>query len=121
MLFSLNFHFSVGMIYYIIMKFSVKLSGKTLYNTMRQAGYAPALTKTSASKPGNELVFYRSLSGQDFPKFHIYAAAADGIASLNIHLDQKKPSYSGSHAHAGEYEGDLIETEVARIQAKSAP
>ena len=35
---------------------------------------------------------------------------------FNLHLDQKKPSYSGSSAHSGEYDGEIIEKEVERIK-----
>lgn len=40
----------------------------------------------------------------------------EGTVTLNLHLDQKQPSYQGSHAHSGEYKGALIEVEVARIK-----
>ncbi|MCH7552279.1 hypothetical protein IIB49_02720, partial [Patescibacteria group bacterium] len=52
-----------------------------------------------------------------YPRFHIYAKEQEDTASLNIHLDQKQPSYEGSSAHSGEYEGSLIEQEVERIQS----
>jgi len=32
-----------------------------------------------------------------------------------LHLDQKKPSYQGQTKHSGEYEGELVEVEKARI------
>jgi len=35
---------------------------------------------------------------------------------FRLHLDQKKPTYSGSHAHAGEYSGTTVEDEAKRIQ-----
>ncbi|HEX9721783.1 MAG TPA: hypothetical protein VGA53_00810 [Candidatus Paceibacterota bacterium] len=99
------------------MKFQVNLSGKTLYSFMRQAGYAPAFAKATAGKPAGEFAFNRSLTGSDYPKFHIYATQnQNNTASLNLHLDQKKPSYAGSHAHSAEYDGQLVETEATRIQ-----
>jgi len=99
------------------MKFQVKLSDKTLYSFMRQAGYAPAFAKATAGKPAGEFAFNRSLTGSDYPKFHVYAMAQEGTASLNLHLDQKKPSYAGSHAHSAEYDGQLVEQEISRIQS----
>jgi hypothetical protein len=93
------------------MKFQINHSGRTLYNVMRHAGYSPAFSKSST-----ELVFQRPLTGGDFPKFHIYAMSAEGIAFLNLHLDQKKPSYKGTSAHGGEYDGPLLENEVSRIK-----
>ena len=34
---------------------------------------------------------------------------------INVHLDQKKPSYRTSHAHSADYEGDQIAAEAERI------
>lgn len=75
---------------------------------MRACGYAPA----------GEFVFHRFIAGRAYPKFHIYCSVSPDktTASLNLHLDQKQPSYKGTHAHSGEYDGDLVETEAARIQ-----
>lgn len=68
--------------------------------------------------------------GRPYPRFHIYIAASDGGEPrpeesgreesgywvFKLHLDQKKPSYSGSAAHSGEYEGPTVETEAERIK-----
>lgn len=35
---------------------------------------------------------------------------------INLHLDQKKPSYAGTSAHAGEYEGPVVEREASRLR-----
>lgn len=101
------------------MKFQIKLSGKTLYTFMRECGYAPAFvprSRTSSGKPG-ELIFHKFLAGRSYPKFHVYCVLAEDkkSAMLNLHLDQKKPSYKGSHAHNAEYDGKLIEEETERI------
>ena len=34
---------------------------------------------------------------------------------INLHLDQKRPVYRGTSAHGGEYEGEVVEQEAARI------
>jgi hypothetical protein len=34
---------------------------------------------------------------------------------VNLHVDQKEASYEGTSAHGGEYEGPLVEQEMARI------
>jgi len=100
------------------MKFSINLSGKTLYSTMRQAGYSPALLKVETRKPG-EQVFQRFLRGSRYPKFHVYAVPStdNKSAELNLHLDQKQPSYKGSHAHNAEHDGQIVESEVSRIRS----
>ena len=80
---------------------------------MRMCGYVP----DGYDEKTGELRFYRSLSRGAYPRFHIYCIAPEqfGTAKLNLHLDQKAPTYRGTHAHSGEYEGDIIENEVSRI------
>lgn len=66
-----------------------------------------------------------SLGTGGFPRFHAYARVvpstshgqAGGDLQINLHLDQKRPAYKGTSAHAGEYEGKLIEEEGARIKS----
>lgn len=78
---------------------------------IRRAGYAehrdPHSPQTS---------FTHRLGPEFYPRFHVYIEErADGV-SFDVHIDQKKPSYGVGHAHSGEYEGSLVEREVARIQ-----
>ena len=53
--------------------------------------------------------------GADYPRFHCYAKKNGSDLIINLHLDQKKPSYGGSSAPAGEYNGPLIEQEASQI------
>lgn len=107
------------------MKFSINLSGKTLYSFMRECGYSPQnepRTRSFGTVRG-ELAFHRFLTGRFYPKFHAYCAlAADKkTAAINLHLDQKKPSYKGAHAHNAEHSGPVVEAEAERIQEKARP
>jgi len=97
------------------MKFNIPLSGKTLLTFMRNCGYAP-----QDSKDG-QLRFHRMISGRPYPRFHVYCtlSADEKTAFFDLHLDQKQPSYQGSRAHSGEYEGPLLEQETERIQKSS--
>jgi hypothetical protein len=61
--------------------------------------------------------FAKRVSGQPFPRYHVYFEQRGDIASVNLHLDAKRPSYAGTSAHAGEYDGPLIEQEIARIRS----
>ena len=97
------------------MKFNISLEKEHLLNIMRKCGYAP---DRHDSKTG-ELRFFRSLIGRRYPRFHIYTTEHDSTATLNLHLDQKQPSYQGSSAHSGEYDGTLVEQEVQRIMSKT--
>lgn len=78
---------------------------------MQQAGYAPF-----GEGRAGELSFVRRLGPLFYPRFHVYLSVSATNWRLNIHLDQKKPSYGGSHMHSGEYEGELVENEVARLK-----
>ncbi|OGY48146.1 MAG: hypothetical protein A2840_02185 [Candidatus Buchananbacteria bacterium RIFCSPHIGHO2_01_FULL_47_11b] len=61
--------------------------------------------------------YTRRLSHDYYPRFHIYEKEHDGAKYLSLHLDQKKPSYPGSHAHSGEYDSDIVQQEASRILA----
>lgn len=58
----------------------------------------------------------RAGTGQ-FPRFHVYLEQVGDTVRVNLHLDAKAASYTGTSAHAGEYDGPLVETEIQRIQA----
>jgi len=83
---------------------------ENIYNLMRRLGYH------FQRKNNSELVFYRSLRGLRFPRFHIYLKETNQELIFNLHLDQKKPTYKGTSAHAGEYEGKIVEDEIERIK-----
>ena len=72
----------------------------------------------SENKPGSELSFIRYLGQSAYPRFHIYLREDKKINEVffNIHLDQKRPVYSGAPAHSAEYNGEVLEKEVERIR-----
>ena len=76
---------------------------------MRSAGYA------FDRQEGDELSFARRISG-DYPRWHAYTHQEDNSLIINLHLDQKKPSYGTNHAHSGEYDGPLVAAESQRIK-----
>lgn len=64
-----------------------------------------------------ELSLVRRLSGADYPRFHVYVKKEGDEITVNLHLDQKKPSYEGSAAHSGEYEdSEILQKEAERIK-----
>lgn len=84
-----------------------------------------------AARVGNARVFFSRLgyhgerngsysrragTGQ-FPRFHVYLEVVGDTVRVNLHLDAKAASYTGTSAHAGEYDGELVEKEIQRIQA----
>jgi len=68
------------------------------------------------TKDNGEYNLVRKLTGQNYPRFHIYLRHKGDRLIFSLHLDQKKPSYAGSHAHSGEYDGPLVEDEADRIR-----
>lgn len=78
---------------------------------MRTAGYI-----FKRGIVGEEMSFERPLETSGFPKFHIYLTEDQNNIYLNLHLDQKRPSYAGTSAHSGEYDGELLNEEINRIK-----
>lgn len=84
---------------------------KNLPARLRAAGYHRELNRKTG-----EFSYHHSPSGNRFPRFHLYIEEeADGW-TINLHLDQKAPSYEGSAAHSGEYDGEIVEAEAERIR-----
>ena len=79
---------------------------------MRSLGYA------FEKEVGTESAFVKRISGHDYPKYHSYIHMEGASLVVNLHIDQKQPSYGTSAAHSGEYDGPLVEKEMERIQAQ---
>ncbi len=60
--------------------------------------------------------FVHRLSRNFYPRFHVYLKDLGDKFEVNLHLDQKAPSYQGQSAHSGEYDGDVVERELERIK-----
>lgn len=93
------------------MKINVKGPFKeNIYTLIRQMGY-----HFLEESPDKEMNCVRSLSRNDYPRFHMYLNYKPEEISLNLHLDQRKPIYKGTTAHSGDYEGSQVEAEAKRI------
>ncbi len=79
---------------------------------MRKAGYGYERQDPQTK----EHAFSRRLGAYQYPRFHIYARKEGDTLVVNLHLDQKKPSYAGTTAHSGEYDGEIVEAEAERIK-----
>lgn len=93
------------------MDFVIKNIKESITNVARQIGYV-----IIDSRENNEYNLVRKLAGENYPRFHIFVKQAGDKLIINLHLDQKKPSYEGSHGHNGEYFGPVVETEADRIK-----
>lgn len=78
---------------------------------LRQAGYAYLIDPHTSQES-----HVRRLSRGFYPRFHLYLEEQNSQVIFNLHLDQKQASYAGAHAHNAEYDGDLVEAEMARIK-----
>ncbi len=84
-----------------------------IVNLMRRVGYI----SLGRGKDESEFSFVRPLGRSGYPRFHFFVRFDKGKeAVFDIHLDQRKPVYAGSRAHAAEYDGPLLEDEVERIR-----
>lgn len=98
------------------MKFTITGPLKdNLYNMARKIGYQFQRVQKDADG-NNEADFSRIMGASGYPKFHLYVKSRGSELTFNLHLDQKRPSYSGTSAHAGEYDGPTVETELERIK-----
>ena len=91
----------------------IKISKSTLPQPERailRAGYALHLDRNTGERS-----YVRRLDRDLFPRFHVYVEPAGESWSLNLHLDQRAPMYVGVTAHSGEYDGAVVEREMARI------
>ncbi len=78
---------------------------------MRRCGYGEIITRQGKRS------YVKLLSRTPYPRFHAYIDEQDTGFQINLHLDQKAPVYKSVSAHAGEYDGPIVEREVARIEA----
>ncbi len=78
---------------------------------LRRAGYV-----FIQDKRGKES-FVRRLGRNFYPRFHIYIEAEEDFIVFSLHLDQKRPIYSGAHAHNAEYDGEVVEAEIERLRS----
>jgi len=93
------------------LEFEDKYKNKNIIFLLRQAGYHQEVKRRTG-----QVSYVHSLGGSEFPRFHIYIEELPEGWEINLHLDQKAPSYSGSSAHGGEYDGEMVEREINRLK-----
>lgn len=79
---------------------------------LRSAGYSFLLDRHEGHDS-----FIRRITGAFYPRFHIYFEEDNDNLIINLHLDQKKPSYPGAHKHNAEYDGDTVQQEINRLKS----
>ena len=95
------------------MKFVIENPQVNISVLFRRAGYH------FVKREGEEMSFARSLTGQKFPRFHIFSKMEGNKLIVNIHIDHKAASYEGSSAHSGEYGEDskLLREEMEKLMS----
>lgn len=93
------------------MDFKVENIQENIVVVARKLGYVIIDTKENG-----EYNLVRKLTLQNYPRFHAYVKQRGSDYEFSLHLDQKKPSYEGAHAHSGEYFGPVVEIEADRIK-----
>ena len=78
---------------------------------MRRCGYGVF------QDPNTGITSYtKRLQGGNYPRFHVYIETdKDSHEFISLHLDQKKPSYIGVHAHSADYKGEPVDSEGSRL------
>lgn len=80
-------------------------------NFLRRLGYALIQDRRQGTES-----FVRRLGEGHYPRIHLYVDDLGDFLSFNLHLDQKKVSYSGFNRHNAEYDNNIIEEEISRIK-----
>lgn len=76
---------------------------------LRRCGYGLHMFRGERS-------FVRRLDRDLYPRFHVYVENKGESWSINLHLDQRRTVYEGVAAHAGEYDGEVVEREAERLR-----
>ncbi len=92
------------------MNFIIKDIRENIVVLARRIGY-----QILEAKSHNEYNLVRKLTRDNYPRFHLFVIQAGDNFHFNLHLDQKEPSYPGTHAHSGEYDGPPVQDEAERI------
>jgi hypothetical protein len=87
-----------------------KIERSSAEQFLRRAGYGYLRSRRTGQES-----YSRHLGGGMYPRFHVYADDAPNSITINLHLDQKEASYEGTHAHSGEYDGELVGREISRL------
>lgn len=93
------------------MKIRIENFHGNILSFMRSVGY----TFLNRSQD-DEWNFVRRVEAGDYPRFHCYLKKEQNDLMINLHLDQKRPSYHGTSRHGGEYEGEVVNLEAERLR-----
>ena len=101
------------------MKLFVNKSRLTNFNAdefLRRAGFA--YIYDNVKQHGS---YVKRLSKEYYPRLHVYVmektdAEGRNLIVIEMHLDQKRASYSGTKMHSAEYDGEVVEAEINNLK-----
>lgn len=79
---------------------------------MRRAGYGIITDR----QRGGVKSYVKRIHGDLYPRYHAYVEEHGEQWQVNLHLDQRATVYEGVTAHAGEYDGEVVEREAERLK-----
>lgn len=82
----------------------------SLENILRNVGYFAIFDRKT--QKGS---FVRKITGERYPRFHLYLKEIGNEIIFDLHLDQSKNVYSGQKAHNADYESPEVKQELVRI------
>lgn len=62
-----------------------------------------------------QVSYIHRLRSLNYPRYHLYLEMRGQDVRVNLHIDEKQASYEGQTRHSGEYDGVLVQNEIARI------
>ena len=83
---------------------------------IRRCGYAKIIDRRMGKTS-----YAKRIHRDFYPRYHVYIQIEGEFIIYNLHLDQKRPIYEGVTAHSGEYDGEVVEREGARIKSFMVP
>jgi len=93
------------------MKFkTTKNLNYTPENVLRTCGYFPIFDRKN-----QKVSFVKKLSGNRYPRFHLYLKEIENELVFDLHLDQSQTVYTQQKAHNADYDSLEVKQELVRI------
>lgn len=93
------------------MKFKIKNNfSQNISNIMRRCGYVYIIDRKT-----NKDSYVRKITGNRYPRFHLYLKEIDDEIIFDLHLDQSSTRYDGQTAHNADYDSEEVKAELTRI------
>lgn len=83
---------------------------------IRRAGYGQIFDRQSG-----QYSYTHRFTRDFYPRYHLYIEEQGEDIIFNLHLDQKRPGYAGQNRHNAEYDGEVVEREIARLKSLLPP